>query len=280
MKRLLIALVGASVVFTAATGAERNTGKSTGSGNAGRAAIEACDRLAAIADDADRPSQIPGVEDPDVSSNHEKAVGACRSAVDVASKTPHAAVDVRRVQLELARSLYLSPDGWEEAGVWYEKAAGAGSIKAAFLAGKYFDLGTEKSRLWLNKAAVAGSVEAMIGLCESYVALEKESEYELSRKWCEKVAETGNTDVMNWIATNHLSLGKYSTDVNLAIKWFEKAAAIGDSSAMMNLGDLYDRGDGDLKPDMLTARSWYEKALKAGHPTAASSLDALNKRRR
>jgi TPR repeat protein len=53
-------------------------------------------------------------------------------------------------------------------------------------------------------------------------------------------------------------------DYKRARRWYEKAAACGDASAMYNLGLLYANGRG-VEQDYEQARRWYEKAVKAGY---------------
>ena len=50
-------------------------------------------------------------------------------------------------------------------------------------------------------------------------------------------------------------------------KWFEKAAAAGNTVAMNSLGNIYHYGNGVPK-DFAEARKWYEKAAAAGDATS------------
>ena len=60
-----------------------------------------------------------------------------------------------------------------------------------------------------------------------------------------------------------------------ARRWYEKAAAAGNASAMNNLGTLYDGGRG-VRQDYAEARRWYEKAA-AGNENARKRLTELNR---
>jgi TPR repeat protein len=60
-------------------------------------------------------------------------------------------------------------------------------------------------------------------------------------------------------------------DDEQARHWYEKAAAGGNVTAMVDLGRIYERGLG-VQQDTVRARQWYEKAAAAGNPAAAKDL--------
>jgi TPR repeat protein len=53
-----------------------------------------------------------------------------------------------------------------------------------------------------------------------------------------------------------------------AVSWYEKAAKLGNSNAMINLADYHY----DVTKDMKTAVSWYEQAAKLGNAAAINNL--------
>ena len=59
-----------------------------------------------------------------------------------------------------------------------------------------------------------------------------------------------------------------------ALRWFEKAAAQGNSAAMEQMGYLSERGLGG-KFDVQKAKSWYEKAAEKGNAAALADLGNL-----
>jgi TPR repeat protein len=63
-------------------------------------------------------------------------------------------------------------------------------------------------------------------------------------------------------------------DYAKAREWYEKAAEKGDTTAMVNLGLLYDNGRG-VAQDYAKAREWYEKAADRGVPKAKAQLERL-----
>ena len=56
-----------------------------------------------------------------------------------------------------------------------------------------------------------------------------------------------------------------------ALDWFMKAAELGDSDAMYNLGVMYYSGEG-VEMDESTANEWFKKAADAGNENAAVFL--------
>jgi len=63
-------------------------------------------------------------------------------------------------------------------------------------------------------------------------------------------------------------------DYHQAMAWFQKAAALGDSSAMLGIGLLYENGHG-VPRDLTKARIWLEKSAKLGNLLAQNELTKL-----
>ncbi len=61
---------------------------------------------------------------------------------------------------------------------------------------------------------------------------------------------------------------------NDAFRSFERAANAGDAGAMVNLGFVYERGNG-VPQDLAEARKWYEKAATAGNAYGMRNLGIL-----
>ena len=60
-----------------------------------------------------------------------------------------------------------------------------------------------------------------------------------------------------------------------AFRWFSKSAEKGNSSAMFQLGKLYENGLG-VEPDTNEALKWYKSAVDAGSEEAISYLPKHN----
>ena len=63
-------------------------------------------------------------------------------------------------------------------------------------------------------------------------------------------------------------------DPTEAARWFQKAAAQGQSRAQFSLGVMYEKGHGVLQ-DYTEAVNWYRKAAHQGYPDAQSNLGAM-----
>ena len=60
------------------------------------------------------------------------------------------------------------------------------------------------------------------------------------------------------------------SDINLALAWYEKAANLGNTTAMNNLGYNSRFGKENLTADLRTAFYWYKQSAEAG------DADAMN----
>jgi hypothetical protein len=99
-------------------------------------------------------------------------------------------------------------------------------------------------------------------------------DYSAARKQYDRAADLGSTLAMNDIGYLYDKGLGVTQDYAEAIRWYEKAAAAGHSGAMVNLGDIYRYGRGVTK-SVADAHTWYQKAAAAGSPDAQSRLDAL-----
>jgi TPR repeat protein len=99
-----------------------------------------------------------------------------------------------------------------------------------------------------------------------------------------KIAKFDNTGKLtNSIITDtegdSIGIGTASPDRRLTVpqdyskarKWYEEAAAAGNTDAMINLGRLYERGLG-VDQDYGKALEWLRKTLEAGNSDAIINL--------
>jgi TPR repeat protein len=102
-----------------------------------------------------------------------------------------------------------------------------------------------------------------------------------------KIAKFDNTGKLtNSIITDteggSIGIGTASPDRRLTVpqdyskarKWYEEAAAAGNTDAMINLGRLYEQGLG-VAQDYGKALEWFRKALEAGNSDAMINLTRL-----
>jgi hypothetical protein len=97
-------------------------------------------------------------------------------------------------------------------------------------------------------------------------------DYQHARRWYQKAAAAGNVTAMSSLGRfYHDGLG-VARDYQQARQWYEKAAVAGSVMAMRNLGRFYRYGLG-VAQDYQQARQWYEKAAAGA---AAISPTVLN----
>lgn len=164
----------------------------------------------------------------------------------------------------------------------YEKAAELGSASSLNMLGFGFyskglvvEQNLTKAIDYYEKAANKGNEPAMINLFSSY--LNGEGVSKDSRKaffWCKKAADLGFS-----IGLNNLGYHFYRTglvvprDGYKAFELYTKAATNGNTAAMVNLGASYEDGFGAPR-DLKHAIYWYRQAASKGK---AEGKDALNR---
>ena len=95
--------------------------------------------------------------------------------------------------------------------------------------------------------------------------------------WVKKAADQNLPDAVNDYGTFVLNplTKNVKPDPASAFELFERAAKLGSSHAMVNIGDMYRDGIG-IAPDQAMARKYYELALGAGHKVARARLSKLD----
>ena len=95
-------------------------------------------------------------------------------------------------------------------------------------------------------------------------------DYAKAREWYEKAAAKGDASAMVNLGLLYENGHGVAQDYAKAREWYEKAADKGDASAMNNLGLLYNNGQG-VAQDYAKAREWYEKAAAKGDASAMTT---------
>jgi TPR repeat protein len=88
-------------------------------------------------------------------------------------------------------------------------------------------------------------------------------DYKEALKWYQKAADLGNADAQYWLGNMYYFGEGVLEDSKEAAKWFQKAADLGNSDAQYRLGDMYYLGEGVLE-DSKEAAKWFQKAAEAG----------------
>lgn len=87
--------------------------------------------------------------------------------------------------------------------------------------------------------------------------------YEEAVKWYRKAAEMGQISAMNNLGACYADGLGVPKDIEEAAKWYRKAAEMGSSIAQRNLADSYLNGNGFAK-DQTAAIGWFRKAAMQG----------------
>jgi TPR repeat protein len=94
-------------------------------------------------------------------------------------------------------------------------------------------------------------------------------------KWFRKAADLGNGAAMNLIGGHYFFGLGVAKDYAEALKWYRRAADAGSTAAMNHLSEMYTYGRG-VTQDHAEAMRWYEKAAAAGNQDARHNLERHN----
>jgi TPR repeat protein len=149
------------------------------------------------------------------------------------------------VQVKKAYEFYEKKD-FENAFIWYKKAADQNASQAQFIIGIMFEFGQgcekspEKAFIWYKKAADQDYSKAMTHVGSCY---------------------------FNEIGTKK--------NLPQALKYLQKPADEGDSDALLLLGFMYHDGIDGIEKDLKKAISYYQKSADLGEFDGASNLGKI-----
>jgi hypothetical protein len=162
---------------------------------------------------------------------------------------------IMQAQFELAKIHATRQGDMATAVAWYQKAAKQGHPEAFYKLGEIFEQGA--------KGVAADSNES--------VRL-----YQVAASEFDVYAQQGDADAQNMLAGMYHQAQGVRKNMELAIKWWEKAALQGHVLAQLNLGRLYAIGD-DVPHDPNQAAYWLNLAAAKGVVEAESLLAALKR---
>lgn len=119
--------------------------------------------------------------------------------------------------------------------------------------------------------AVNGNAEAMVELGSIFY---DKNDFSKAFKWYTKAAELGNSDAMNNLGILYENGQGVEKSYHKAFEWYTKAADLGNDWALKNTGDLYKNGQG-VDKDFTKAIEWYTKAAESGNSEAMNNLGYL-----
>jgi serine/threonine-protein kinase len=94
----------------------------------------------------------------------------------------------------------------------------------------------------------------------------------------EQAAQLGNTSAMVDLGECYSSGDGVPQDENKALEWFKKAAEAGSTAGMVSLGGMYLLGVAGSDPDYVEAARWFTKAADHDNPAALYNLAGMYER--
>lgn len=133
---------------------------------------------------------------------------------------------------------------------------------------------TQKALEWAQKAANAGNSRGMVILAWLYRDAPSLQDYGKTRYWLEKSAALGNASALCDLGILYYAGQGVQPDYAKASDFFQKSADRGDSVAMFDLGCMYNQGI-YFKQDYAKAASLYQRAVDLGNADAMGNLGIL-----
>ena len=201
------------------------------------------------------------------------------SSVGIASRELVSAAKATPEEIEawfLKAKEYDRNEAYEEAVIWYRKAAEQGDPRAQNNLGICYERGNgvaadlKAAVRWYRQSAEQGNAIAQgnLGLCYE-LGKGMTKDWAAAVIWYEKAAEQGYPHAQYRLAECYRFGKGRKKDDQAAVKWYEKAAEQGHASARGRLGECYYKGRG-VSQNYDRAVYWYLKGAEQG------SLMALN----
>ena len=165
-----------------------------------------------------------------------------------------------------------------EALKWYLKAAEQGNKAAQYELGRYYEEGIgvpadeDEAIRWYQKAGMENCLSALAEKnYDKGVEHYNKNEYAEAVKYFRRAAELGNRDAQNYLGVLYQGGLGVGQSWDEAAKWYRKAADQGDQYGQYNLAICY-RAGLSVEADDEEAKKWYRKAAEQGHLEAQKDL--------
>ena len=154
---------------------------------------------------------------------------------------------------------------------WTKIMSNAASVATKSLAqlGFYYEIGygTEcdinKSSELYAKVVDMSSAEELYDIATHFAYSNKKQEKEQAYKWFIWAAEKDDVEVIKNIARDYECGFGIDKDIYRTIEFYEKAISLGDTEAMIEIGDIFYFGE-EIEKDWCKAAQWYKLAMKYG----------------
>ena len=179
--------------------------------------------------------------------------------------------------------LYEDGEGTKQdfvaAMAWYQRSADLDDADGMLYVGAmyYYGKGVSKdlclAKKWFQKSLDAGEKEALIPLgATCYYQKDYQTAIAFFRQALTEPSMQANAEY--WLGKSYHEGAGVEKDIHQAIDLFTKSAEHGRSDSLLELGDLFAKGE-DVPKDQDKAREWYQKALVVGNSEAQERLNSL-----
>jgi len=141
-----------------------------------------------------------------------------------------------------------------------------------FVGSAFADIGRVRTQDGLDQSAEAA---VMYSLAHQYAeGAGVPRDFEEALKWYYRAAELGNAEAMNALGVAYATGRGVPVDHAESLRWFVTAAERGSISAMSNIGKAYYHGVG-VPLSYAGAAKWFAAAAMNGHPDAMNNLGLM-----
>ena len=122
---------------------------------------------------------------------------------------------------------------------------------------------------WLERAAAAGSARAALVLGKLFLkgSAFQATDHGRARRHFEAAAARGDSGAAYFLGLMYRNAQGVPRDPRIAAQWLERAANAGVPHAMFLLANMYQQGDG-VNADVAAAKAWLERAAELESPEA------------
>jgi TPR repeat protein len=167
---------------------------------------------------------------------------------------------------------------------WYRRAAGKGYMEAQsslawrYIQGVSMPQDDAQGIDWARRAADQGNELSMKNLVARLLSRRDKASRSEALVWIKRLAAGGHSHYQNVLGGIYSGrspeFGTSLQDYEEALRWWQKSAAQGYSSAETNLGDAYLHGWG-VAADVRQAIAWYERAVNRGDTNAGRKISDI-----
>eukprot|EP01130_Rhizamoeba_saxonica_P004412 TRINITY_DN1807_c0_g1_i2.p2 TRINITY_DN1807_c0_g1~~TRINITY_DN1807_c0_g1_i2.p2 ORF type:complete len:284 (+),score=78.16 TRINITY_DN1807_c0_g1_i2:477-1328(+) len=168
---------------------------------------------------------------------------------------------------------------YEKAVIWFRKGAEQDEPKSQYFLGQFYQLGfgveqnTNTAIVWLEKSANQNDEQAIEGLARIHMELPTPN-LQVASYWFKRAADLGVTNAMSDLGYIALETNGEVVDYDTAFRYLHEGADKGDAHCMFNLAEFYHIGAG-VEKDVDKQLELLKKASSTGNHFADIRLGFL-----